>query len=184
MAYFPSGYNKSVTESPKCHSHPESEEGHCQVWGVGERRTPRTSKYDWKGVYWVRCEIITGKVSLADLIKLRYSFLLGHQITCYRYTQVKDHRENIVTWFSLPQVTVEAPGSPRSPHKNSQMLTTEKMQEPGVISYTLDGVKQTINYYANNCDKPLQSGDKVWSFNGCKWCFSGRREIWNEKRIE
>ncbi|ROT65267.1 Cold shock domain-containing protein E1 [Penaeus vannamei] len=59
------------------------------------------------------------------------------------------------------QVTVEAPGSPRSPHKNSQMLTTEKMQEPGVISYTLDGVKQTINYYANNCDKPLQSGDKV-----------------------
>lgn len=60
------------------------------------------------------------------------------------------------------QVTVEAPGSPRSPHKsNGQMLPSEKMQEPGVITYTIDGVKQTVNFYANNCDKPLQNGDKV-----------------------
>lgn len=60
------------------------------------------------------------------------------------------------------QVVVEAPANPRSPTKtNGQSSPVEKSDEPGVLSYVQDGVKQTINYYAKNCDRPLQVGDKV-----------------------
>ncbi|KAK7065496.1 Cold shock domain-containing protein E1 [Halocaridina rubra] len=60
------------------------------------------------------------------------------------------------------QVITEAPVSPRSPYKSGRASSPEcKSQEPGVISYTLDGVKQNVNFYANNCDKSSQIGDKI-----------------------
>lgn len=63
------------------------------------------------------------------------------------------------------QVVVEAPANPRSPTKTSgQSSPVEKSDEPGVLSYVQDGVKQTINYYAKNCDRPLQVGDKVCGY--------------------
>lgn len=60
------------------------------------------------------------------------------------------------------QVISEAPSSPRSPYKNGGASPQEKMQEPTIISYTLDGGKQNVNFYPNNnCDKVPQIGDKV-----------------------
>ncbi|XP_068230034.1 RNA-binding protein Unr isoform X3 [Palaemon carinicauda] len=59
-------------------------------------------------------------------------------------------------------VITEAPASPRNSFKNGRTSPSEKVQEPCVISYTLDGVKQNVNCYAiNNCDKPPVVGDKV-----------------------
>lgn len=67
-----------------------------------------------------------------------------------------------------PQVAIEAPATPRTPTKASgRSSPSEKIEEPGVISYIQDGVKQTINYYAKNCDRPLQVGDKV----SLDWCY-------------
>ena len=65
------------------------------------------------------------------------------------------------------QVAIEAPATPRSPTKASgRSSPVEKIDDPGVISYVQDGVKQTVNYYAKNCDRPLQVGDKV-SLDNC-----------------
>ncbi|MPC44831.1 Cold shock domain-containing protein E1 [Portunus trituberculatus] len=87
-----------------------------------------------------------------------------------RQSAIRIHRVNsgtvkfevLVTEGVQGHVAIEAPASPRTPTKASgRSSPSEKIEEPGVISYIQDGVKQTINYYAKNCDRPVQVGDKV-----------------------
>lgn len=87
-----------------------------------------------------------------------------------RQSAIRIHRVNsgtvkfevLVTEGVQGHVVIEAPSTPRSPSKtNGRSSPTEKQEEPGVISHSQDGVKQTINYYAKHCDRPVQVGDKV-----------------------
>ncbi|KAK3869556.1 hypothetical protein Pcinc_025140 [Petrolisthes cinctipes] len=87
-----------------------------------------------------------------------------------RQSAIRIHRVNsgtvkfevLVTEGVQGHVVVEAPANPQSPTKTSgQSSPVEKPDEPGVITYLQDGVKQTVNYYAQNCDRPFQVGDKV-----------------------
>lgn len=86
-----------------------------------------------------------------------------------RQSAIRIHRVNsgtvkfevLVTEGMQGHVVVEAPASPRSPSRSNGQSSPEKPEDPGVISYLQDGGKQTINYYAKNCDRPPQVGDKV-----------------------